>query len=121
VAHTEQADQPNHLSAEHHVIDGVRVVTLRGEIDHDVQGVLRGALLGEDETGPVRIVADLSGVTFMDSAGVNVLIAAHLQTTQAAGWIRIAGAQPAIRRVLQMTGVDTFIPCHPSVEQAMSS
>ncbi|MFF1278014.1 STAS domain-containing protein [Streptomyces marokkonensis] len=117
---TEHADRPNHLSAEHHVIDGVRVMTLRGEIDHDVQEVLREALLGEGGTMPARIVADLSGVTFMDSSGVNVFIAAHLQTTEAEGWLRIAGARHAVLRVLQATGVDTFIPCHPSVEQALT-
>ncbi|GGV87297.1 STAS domain-containing protein [Streptomyces massasporeus] len=118
---TEQADQPDHLSAEHRVIDGVRVVTLRGEIDRDVQGAFREALLGAGETVPTRIVADLSNVTFMDSSGINVLIAAHLQTKDVQGWVRIAGAPPAVLRVLQVTGVGTFISCHPSVEQALTA
>lgn len=118
---TEQADRPGHLSTDHRMIDGVRVVTLRGEIDRDVQGVFREALLGEGKTVPARIVADLAGVKFMDSSGVNVFIAAHLKTKDAQGWVRIAGAPPAVRRVLQVTGVDTFIPCYPSVEQALTA
>ncbi|MEU6687309.1 STAS domain-containing protein [Streptomyces sp. NPDC046832] len=118
---TEQADPPHYLSAEHHVIGGVRVVTLRGEIDHDVQGVLRGALLNQGGAVPERIVADLSEVTFMDSSGVNIFVTAHQQTTQAAGWIRIAGARPAVRSVLQVTGVDTFVSCHLSVEEALGA
>ncbi|CAL9340072.1 STAS domain-containing protein [Streptomyces sp. enrichment culture] len=118
---TERADQPRHLSAGHRMVDGVRVVTLRGEIDHDVQEVLREALLGVGESVPARIVADLSGVTFMDSSGVNVFVAAHLQTTDAHGWVRIAGAPLAVRRVLQVTGVDTFIGCHLTIEQALTA
>ncbi|MFE6412475.1 hypothetical protein ACFVOR_36685 [Streptomyces sp. NPDC057837] len=54
-------------------------MTLLGEIDHDAQGVLRRSPLGVDEVMPARIVADLNAVTFMDSAGANVFIAAHLQ------------------------------------------
>ncbi|MGC0211887.1 STAS domain-containing protein [Streptomyces levis] len=118
---TDQADRPDHLSAEHRMIGGVHVVTLRGEVDHDAQGVLRRALLGVDEMMPARFVADLSAVTFMDSAGVNVFITAHLQTAQAAGWVRIASALRAVRRVLQVTDVETFISCHLSVEEALGA
>ncbi|MFG2811526.1 STAS domain-containing protein [Streptomyces massasporeus] len=103
------------------MVDGVRVVTLRSEIDRDVQGMLREALLGEGEAVPARIVADLSNVTFMDSSGINVFLGAHLQTTKAAGWVRFAGARQAVLRVLQVTGVDTLIPCHPTVEQALTA
>ncbi|MFE6412488.1 STAS domain-containing protein [Streptomyces sp. NPDC057837] len=103
------------------MIGEVHVVTLRGEIDHDAQDVLRRALLGPDGMMPARIVADLSAVTFMDSAGVNVFITAHLQTAQAAGWIRIAGALRAVRRVLQATGVETFISRHLSAEEALGA
>jgi stage II sporulation protein AA (anti-sigma F factor antagonist) len=121
VPHTQHADRPHHLSAEHHEIDGVRVVTLRGEIDRDVQDVLREALLGEAGMASARIIADLSGVTFMDSSGVNVFLGAHLQTKDAQGWVRIAGAQRPVLRVLEVTGVDTLIACHPTVEQALTA
>ncbi|MFF7731427.1 MULTISPECIES: anti-sigma factor antagonist [unclassified Streptomyces] len=115
----EEADRPSRLQAEHHMTEGVRVVTLRGEIDHDVREVLSEALLVADGALPPRIVADLSGVTFMDSSGINVFVAAHQQASRAAGWVRIAGAQESVLRVLQLVGVDTLIPCHPTTEQAL--
>lgn len=121
MAHTEQADRPSRLSADHRVVEGVRVVTLRGEIDHDVQDVLRGALLGADGAGPARIVADLSGVTFMDSSGINVFVAAHQHAADTQGWVRIAGAQPSVLRVLQLVGIDTLITCYPTTEQALTA
>jgi stage II sporulation protein AA (anti-sigma F factor antagonist) len=121
VAHIQPADRPDRLCAEHHLVEGVRVVTLRGEIDHDVQDVLSQALLGGQSAVPPRIVADLSGVTFMDSSGINVFVAAHQQVSVADGWVRIAGAQESVLRVLQLVGVDTVIPCHPTTEQALTA
>ncbi|MFJ2923585.1 STAS domain-containing protein [Streptomyces massasporeus] len=119
MAHTERTERRGRLHAEHREVEGVRVVTLRGEIDHDVQDVLSEALRTEGGAVPPRIVADLAGVTFMDSSGINVFVAAHQQVGSADGWVRIAGAQPSVLRVLQLVGVDTLITCHPTTEQAL--
>lgn len=119
VAHTERTEPRGRLHAEHREVEGVRVVTLRGEIDHDVQDVLSEALRTEGGAVPPRIVADLAGVTFMDSSGINVFVAAHQQVGSADGWVRIAGAQPSVLRVLQLVGVDTLITCHATTEQAL--
>ncbi|MFD5949668.1 STAS domain-containing protein [Streptomyces collinus] len=121
MTHIEKAGRPERLSAEYRLVSGVRVVTLRGEIDHDVQDVLSHALLGEDAAVPRRVVADLSGVTFMDSSGINVFVAAYQQAREAGGWVRIVGAQESVLRVLHLTGVDALITCHLSTEQALSA
>ncbi|MFD9321486.1 STAS domain-containing protein [Streptomyces sp. NPDC060053] len=117
----EKADRPGSLSVAHRVVDGVRVVTVHGEIDHDVKDVLREALLCEDgAVPPLRVVADLSGVTFMDSSGINVFLAAHRQVTGAQGWLRIAAAQEPVLPVLRLVGVDALLACHPTTEQALN-
>jgi stage II sporulation protein AA (anti-sigma F factor antagonist) len=59
--------------------------------------------MAEDGTPPPRIVADLSGVTFMDSSGINVFVAAHRCVSDAQGWLLIAGAQESVVR-LRATG-----------------
>ncbi|MFI9773043.1 STAS domain-containing protein [Streptomyces sp. NPDC052415] len=117
----QKADRPGRLSAEPRVVDGVRVVTVRGEIDHDVRDVLSQALLGTNDAVPPRIVVDLSGVTFMDSSGINVFVAAYQQVSAAQGWLRIAGAQDSVLGVLQLVGVDDVIPCHPTLDQALDT
>ncbi|GGV58463.1 hypothetical protein [Streptomyces massasporeus] len=40
-----EEDRPGRLSIRHAVVDGILVVTVRGEIDHDVKDVLSEALL----------------------------------------------------------------------------
>ncbi|MDR6978053.1 stage II sporulation protein AA (anti-sigma F factor antagonist) [Streptomyces sp. 3330] len=116
----ERADRPKSLSVEHRVVDGVRVVTVQGEIDHDVKDALGEALLREDGTAPPpRIVADLGGVTFMDSSGINVLLAVHRRVSAAQGWLRVAAAREPVLHVLRLVGVDALLSCHPTVEQAL--
>ncbi|MFJ8510085.1 STAS domain-containing protein [Streptomyces avermitilis] len=116
----EKADRPERLSVEHRMVGGVRVVTVQGEIDHDVREVLSEALLSEDGAAPPsRIVVDLSGVTFMDSSGINVFVAAQRAVSGPEGWLRIAAAQGPVLHVLQLVGIDAFISCHPTVEQAL--
>ncbi|MDQ1034026.1 stage II sporulation protein AA (anti-sigma F factor antagonist) [Streptomyces sp. V3I8] len=118
---SQSVDQPGRLSVEHSAIDGVRVVTVRGEIDHTVKDVLSDALLVPDGAAAARTVVDLSGVTFMDSSGISVFIGAYQATAGGAGWLRIAGAQESVLRILQIVGMDTLIDCHPSVEQALAA
>ncbi|MEV7990566.1 STAS domain-containing protein [Streptomyces sp. NPDC086077] len=116
----ENASQPARLFAEHRVVDGIRVVVLCGEMDHDVKAVLSEALrVGVDAQRP-RIVADLSEVSFLDSSGINVFVATYQQVSAAGGWVRIAGAQEPVLRVLQLVGIDAIIPCRPTVEQALA-
>ncbi|MFF1545073.1 hypothetical protein [Streptomyces sp. NPDC058291] len=56
------SDRPDRLRAQRTVVDGIRVVTVHGEIDYDVQDVLGQALMSEDgAAAPLRIVADLGG------------------------------------------------------------
>jgi anti-anti-sigma factor len=117
-----KADRPDLLSLQHRVVDGVRVLTVRGEIDHDVMDTLNQALLAEDgPTAPPRTVLDLSGVTFMDSSGIDVLVAAHRAISGARGRLCIAGAREPVLHVLRIVGLDGFIPCHPTVEQALAA
>ncbi|MEV2211187.1 STAS domain-containing protein [Streptomyces sp. NPDC050997] len=108
------------LSIDHTTVDDIRVVILRGEIDHAVTHELTEALLPNSSATPPGTVVDLSGVTFMDSSGINALIATHQAMSDAQGWLRIARAQNPVLRVLQLVGLDQVIPCHPTVEQALA-
>ncbi|MER7563677.1 STAS domain-containing protein [Streptomyces sp. NPDC048523] len=115
--------RPGQLSVAHSTVDGIRVVTLHGDIDHDVKDTLTTALLpedGPDDGPPPRVVADLSGVTFLDSTGINVFVHIHHQVSAAHGWLRLAAPRESVLRVLELVGLDTVIACHPTLEQALN-
>ena len=57
--------------------------------------------------GPVQIVVDMSGVEFCDSTGMNVLLAAQRRAREEGGDLELAAPRPAIRKILQVTGLET--------------
>ncbi|MER7004727.1 STAS domain-containing protein [Dactylosporangium sp. NPDC000555] len=83
--------------------DGTITVTASGELDMttapELINVLRKAI---HRHGPSRVDLDLTGVTFMDSTGLQVLVAAN---TDVGGELRITGTSPTVHRLLQLTGV----------------
>ncbi|MGY6023491.1 STAS domain-containing protein [Streptomyces spinosirectus] len=100
--------------------DGITVLRLHGEVDYQSVGALTRAMPVADPTGARRVVVDMSRVTFMDSSGVNALIAAHQAMQGAHGWLRLAGVRGAVLRTVQLVGLDTFVSCHATVEDAVA-
>ena len=56
---------------------------------------------------PVQLVVDMAGVEFCDSTGMNVLLAAQRRAREAGGDLQLASPRPAIRKVLQVTGLES--------------
>jgi anti-anti-sigma factor len=64
-------------------------------------------------------VVDLSECTFLDSAGMRVLLSATSRLTGEGRSLRVVTADARILRVLEITAVDTLIAVHPSVDSAL--
>ncbi|WP_019074538.1 STAS domain-containing protein [Streptomyces hokutonensis] len=116
---TQQAGRSAGLSVRTDTVDGIFVVTVAGEVDHQTGSPLRQALDITDGVPP-RIVVDLRQVSFMDSSGINILIAVHHDLARANGWLRLAGAVPSVRRTIQLVGLDMLVDCYPSLPQALT-
>ncbi|MFF3890404.1 STAS domain-containing protein [Streptomyces sp. NPDC001914] len=116
---TEHAEQTGQLSVATTATDGVRVLILAGEIDHHTGDTLRQALDASDTPCP-RIVVDLRQVTFMDSSGINIFIAAHRTLSEAGGWLRLADAGEAVMRTINIVGVDAIIDCRETLRHALT-
>lgn len=77
--------------------------TIVGEIDAFSAPSLAAAFA--DLPNVSRIVADFSGVTFMDSSGLRVLVDAVAAAAAAGKTLVIAHPQSAIRRVVEISGL----------------
>jgi anti-anti-sigma factor len=96
------------------------VVSVGGEIDPDTAGELAdAALTAMREIGP-SLVLDLSGVTFMDSTGLKVLLAVHQRAQLAGGRLVLAGATRPVKRVVSITGLDDTFVVRENVEAAVA-
>ncbi|MFD0392675.1 STAS domain-containing protein [Streptomyces nogalater] len=100
--------------------DGVHVVALAGEIDHTTTDALRHALVPEDE-GARCTVIDFREVTFMDSSGINVLVAANNAARARGGWLRLADTPKLITDLLHIVCLDDVIPLHATLDEALEA
>lgn len=84
------------------------VIALAGEIDlytaPRLQSELTSALSGAE---PARVVVDMSAVEFCDSTGMNVLLSCLRRVRERGGELEIASPKPAVRKILQVTGLDS--------------
>ena len=74
---------------------------LHGEVDVSNAGDIRNAATRAVRAGHDVLVLDCERVTFMDSQGVNALVAAHVELE-----VVVRLPSPPVRRVLAITGLD---------------
>ncbi|MEU0041442.1 STAS domain-containing protein [Streptomyces sp. NPDC006333] len=95
------------------------MVTLHGEIDHQT-GESSGRRCRSPRPRP-SWGADMRGVGFMDSTGINIFITAHRDLAEASGWLRPAAPTTPVLRTIQLVGADAVIDCRETLRQALAS
>ncbi|WP_018348830.1 STAS domain-containing protein [Longispora albida] len=101
---------------------GCRVLALAGELDLAVRGAQEGEFIALVASAPGGLaVIDLAGVSFCDSTGVGVLVAAARRLWASGGAVRLARPQPWVARVLEASGVTGAMPVYATVEEASAA
>lgn len=99
---------------------GITVVGAAGEIDVFTAPDLDAGLGEVIAAGGVRIVLDLTGVTFLDSTGLGVLVKSLKSVRAEQGWVRLVIGSQKIRKIFDITGLDAAMPLYDTVEEAMA-
>ena len=87
--------------------DRITVVIVTGEIDADSMLALQAPL---SELSPQsHILLDMSAVRFMDCRGLRVILTQRIKMTEAGGSIHIRHASPAVKRLLQVSGLTDIL------------
>lgn len=100
--------------------DGVTVLTVTGEVDLATAPALETAIDTALDAGTDHLVIDLAAVSFLASAGMAALVAAH----QRAGdktTIALVAEGPATSRQLKMTALDQVFDLHSTLDGALAS
>jgi anti-sigma B factor antagonist len=103
------------------VVDGRTVVQVVGEIDVYTAPQLRERLDAEIDAGRYDLVVDLSGVSFMDSTGLGVLVGRLKQIRLNDGSMRLVCAHDRVLKVFVITGLDKVFALYPTVDEALSA
>jgi len=102
--------------------DRAILARISGEIDLAVADHLRSALERglDDHAGVRNIVVNLSGVKYIDSSGLGVLLGRYKRVSRDGGSIFIVGASPPVRKIIEMSGLLRIMRECPSEEDALN-
>jgi anti-sigma B factor antagonist len=88
-----------------------KVVTIAGEIDGSNAPQAQEVILAQAEPG-ARVVLDMTGVTYMSSAGLRMLLTAYRTISGKAGKIVLVGLSSDLEDTMSATGfLDFFTHC----------
>lgn len=97
--------------------NGLTKLSIKGRLD--VEGALAVdpvfEKLSEEKT---KVVADISGVTFLASLGLRSLVMCCKKLAAKGGNLVLVGPQPGVEKVLKISGISTIIPVAPDMAAA---
>jgi anti-anti-sigma factor len=96
------------------------VVSVRGELDV-VTSRQFGDYLSQATADHDRVVLDLSGVDFMDTTALAVIVAHWRRQVEAGGRFLLAGARYKYTKALWITGLADRLPLYGTVDEALEA
>ncbi|MFF7974364.1 anti-sigma factor antagonist [Streptomyces sp. NPDC007905] len=107
-----------HLTLHARTIPAGAVIELAGELDHHTANEVREALPGLGLRAGQQLVLDLGGLTFCDSSGITVLIAARNHALAADASIALAAVPHRVSRIFRLVGLEQVFPSYLTVQDA---
>ncbi len=97
------------------------VLHVAGEIDVASAGRLRERLVLLLSQGRADLVVDLTGVTFMDSTGLGVLVGGLKRVRIAGGRLVLVVDSERLLKVFRITGLTQVFTIHDTLDAALAS
>lgn len=97
-------------------------VKIQGELDHHTAEEIRNQIDFELDNNRVKnILFDFSGLSFMDSSGIGVLMGRYKKVSQRNGQAGIYHINPQVRRIFEISGLLRILKEFKSKEQAIEN
>ncbi|MDD6213625.1 MAG: anti-sigma F factor antagonist [Firmicutes bacterium] len=96
------------------------LVKVSGELDHHMAAKIKEEVDNKlCSSNAKNIVFDFSGLTFMDSSGIGVIMGRYKKARTLGGRVIAYGINAQILRIMEMSGIDKIIKLTPTFEKAM--
>lgn len=96
------------------------IVQLRGKLEYETVRDFERAAEELAAAKPARAVVDASELTFLNSAGIGVLIKLHRKMQEWGSELRVAGVRPDVLHMLKTCYVDRMLKLFASVDEALA-
>jgi anti-anti-sigma factor len=99
---------------------GVRRINLSGRIDTVASDSLGLQFTTAVAMEKALVIVDLSGVDFMASLGIGIIVRAHNSLKLRGGKMVLLNPQPVVALVLEKTAIHTVIPIVHTIDEALA-
>jgi anti-anti-sigma factor len=86
------------------------VVRIRGELDQDTSELLERALAEAERSAAERILLDLDGLAFIDSAGLRTVLGAKRRADGDRGRLKMTRGTGEVAEMFRLTAMDLVLP-----------
>jgi anti-sigma B factor antagonist len=113
--------EPRFELAEEALDDRTHLITVTGEIHVSTAPEFSRLLNEAIESGKTQVVLDLSGVEFIDSTGLSVLLNGLRRVTRRGGRMALVCTNPTVLRLFVITRLDSTFKIVGSREEALAA
>lgn len=99
---------------------GIGLIKLTGKLDIHGTGQIETKFAGYCAGQNMRIIVDLSGVDFLASIGIRLLLLTAKSVSSRGGKLVLLNPTPDVHNVLEISGIPTVIPIYPQLEEAQA-
>jgi anti-sigma B factor antagonist len=100
----------------------VTILTVDGDlVIGESESLFKRTITRLIEEGKVNLLVDLRGVGFLDSSGLGALVRAMTMSQKEGGQAKLLGAGPQVRKLLEMTRLDSVFENYTDMESAVAS
>jgi len=102
-------------------VDNVEIVFLNGRLDAYNSNLVENKFNELIDSGKVKMVADLSGVEYISSSGLRVMLSSLKKLNQLEGTLKLSALQPYVLEVFEIAGFTQLFEIYDSEEEALAS
>ena len=99
--------------------DDITLLTVGEVVDLATAPALEQAIDGLLAEEPKALIVDLSGVTFLASVGLRLLVSTHDKLGEA-GQFAVVASGPITSRPIQLTKLDEVFAMYPTLDEALT-
>lgn len=89
--------------------------SISGDIDHHSAADIRKTIdEAADTLMPSLLVLDFSGVTFMDSSGIGLVMGRYRNVSKTGGKVHISNPTPYVYKLMRLSGIERIATMDPA-------
>jgi len=97
------------------------IVEVAPKGDLDMASVSQMKLQDYLNAGRVKLVLDLEGIEYIDSAGLGEIVRSMKRAREAGGDLRLCGVHGQVGKIIEITGLHKALAVYPTREEAVAS